>query len=136
MFQYSSMVIHTPLHINLDSALFAWYDNGWDFPHDKEDFGMINVTDVRVRLVKIDGGKLKGVASVVIDDCIAIHDIKLIEGEDGLFMSMPAKKMPDGTYKDLVHPINSQTREYLKTCVLEAYQKALDEDSNSASEQD
>lgn len=97
---------------------------------------MINITDARVRLAKKDSSKLKGVASVVIDDCIAIHDIKLIEGEDGLFMSMPAKKMPDGTYKDLVHPINSQTREYLKTCVLEAYQKALDEDSNSASEQD
>lgn len=96
---------------------------------------MINITDVRVRLAKKDSSKLKGVASVVIDDSIAIHDIKLIEGEEGLFMSMPAKKMPDGTFKDLVHPINSVVREYIKTCVFDAYQKALDEDSNSASEQ-
>lgn len=89
---------------------------------------MINVTDVRVRLVKIDGGKLKGVASVVIDDCIAIHDIKLIEGEEGLFMAMPSKKIFDGEYRDIVHPINSQTREILKEKVLDAYNRALQED--------
>lgn len=89
---------------------------------------MINVTDVRVRLVKIDGGKLKGIASVVIDDSIAIHDIKLIEGEDGLFMAMPSKKISDGEYRDIVHPINSQTREILKEKVLDAYNRALQED--------
>jgi len=88
---------------------------------------MPNITDVRVRLVNTDSGKLKGVATVVIDDSIAIHDIKLIEGEDGLFMAMPSKKMPDGTYKDLVHPINSQTREHLKEKVLNAYHKALED---------
>lgn len=128
MFRYSSVVIRTPHHINLDSVIFAWYDSCWDFPHDKEDFGMINVTDVRVRLVKIDGGKLKGVASVVIDDCIAIHDIKLIEGEEGLFMAMPSKKIADGEYRDIVHPINSQTREILKEKVLDAYNRAFQED--------
>ena len=88
---------------------------------------MPNITDVRVRLVNTDGGKLKGVATVVIDDSIAIHDIKLIEGEEGLFMAMPSKKMPDGTYKDLVHPINSQTREHIKENILAAYHKALED---------
>ncbi len=88
---------------------------------------MPNITDVRVRLVNTDSGKLKGVATVVIDDSIAIHDIKLIEGEDGLFMSMPSKKMPDGTYKDLVHPINSKTRESIKEKVLNAYRKTLED---------
>ncbi len=88
---------------------------------------MINITDVRVRLVNNEGGKLKGVATVVIDDSVAVHDIKLIQGNDGVFMAMPSKKMPEGEYKDLVHAINSPTREYLKESVMNAYKKAVEE---------
>lgn len=90
---------------------------------------MLNVTDVRVRLVKTESGKLKGVASIVIDDCFALHDIKIIESQDGVFMAMPSKKTSDGEYKDIAHPINSETREYLKAKVIEAYQLAVDEDA-------
>lgn len=88
---------------------------------------MINITDVRVRLVKTDGGKLKGVATIVIDDCFAVHDIKLIEGEKGIFMAMPSRKLPEGAYKDLVHAINSPTREYIKEKILDAYNKKIEE---------
>ena len=86
---------------------------------------MVNITDVKVRLVGNEGGKLKGVATIVIDDSVAVHDIKLIEGNDGIFMAMPSKKMPDGEYKDLVHAINSSTREYIKESVMNAYKKAV-----------
>ena len=86
---------------------------------------MVNITDVNVRLVGNEGGKLKGVATIVIDDSVAVHDIKLIEGNDGIFMAMPSKKMPDGEYKDLVHAINSPTREYIKESVMNAYKKAV-----------
>ncbi len=94
---------------------------------------MLNVTDVRVRLVKTESGKLKGVASIVIDDCFALHDIKIIESQDGVFMAMPSKKTSDGEYKDIAHPINSETREYLKSKVLEAYQRAVDEEAQKES---
>ena len=86
---------------------------------------MVNITDVKVRLVGNEGGKLKGVATIVIDDSVAVHDIKLSEGNDGIFMAMPSKKMPDGEYKDLVHAINSPTREYIKESVMNAYKKAV-----------
>ena len=86
---------------------------------------MVNITDVKVRLVGNEGGKLKGVATIVIDDSVAVHDIKLIEGNDGIFMAMPSKKMPDGEYKDLVHAINSPTREYIKESVMNAYKQAV-----------
>ena len=86
---------------------------------------MVNITDVKVRLVGNEGGKLKGVATIVIDDSVAVHDIKLIEGNDGIFMAMPSKKMPDGEYKDLAHAINSPTREYIKESVMNAYKKAV-----------
>lgn len=88
----------------------------------------MNITDVRVKLVKKDELKLKAVASITIDDCFVVHDVKVIEGtDDSYFISMPSKKTPDGGYKDIVHPLNSQTRELIKTVVLEAFRKAQDE---------
>lgn len=68
----------------------------------------MELSDVKIRLVNQDG-KLKGVASLVIDGCFAVHDIKIVEGEGGVFVAMPSRKTPDGEYKDIVHPINSQT---------------------------
>lgn len=78
----------------------------------------MNVTDVRIRKMDKDG-KLKAVASITIDDCFVIHDIKIIEGDQGLFIAMPSRKAQDGTYKDIAHPINSQTRTDLQNLILE-----------------
>ena len=72
----------------------------------------MKITDVRIRLIDKEDSKLKAVASVTIDECIVIHDVKIIQGKDGYFISMPSKKTPDGEYRDLVHPINTETREH------------------------
>ncbi len=85
---------------------------------------MLNITDTRVRLIQRTDGKLKAIASIIIDDCFAIHDIKIISGNDGNFIAMPSRKTPDGEFKDIAHPINSETREFIKDRVLEAYAKA------------
>lgn len=86
---------------------------------------MLNITDIRIRLVKRDDGKLKAVASVIIDDCFAVHDIKIISGAEGEFIAMPSRKTPDGEFKDIVHPINTETREMLRSKVLASYKEAL-----------
>ncbi len=87
---------------------------------------MINITDVRVRIVKQhEEGKLKAVASIIIDDCFAIHDIKIISGNDGVFIAMPSRKTSEGDFKDIAHPINTDTREALKEKILKAYEEEL-----------
>ena len=84
----------------------------------------MNITDVRVR--KIDKeGKMRAVVSVTIDDEFVVHDIKVIEGEKGLFIAMPSKKASDGEYRDIAHPINSETRDRIQRIILESYEKAL-----------
>ena len=80
----------------------------------------MKITDVGVRLEKEK--KLKAVASITIDECFVVHDIKVINGRDGLFISMPNRKTPEGEYKDIVHPINTATREELKKTILDAYE--------------
>jgi len=86
----------------------------------------MNVTDVRIRIMEKEG-KLKAVASITIDDCLVIHDIKVIEGDRGLFIAMPSRKAQDGTYKDIAHPINSDTRTELQDLILNNYEKAMKE---------
>lgn len=87
---------------------------------------MINITDVRVRIVKQhEEGKLKAVASIIIDDCFAVHDIKIISGNDGVFIAMPSRKTSEGDFKDIAHPINTDTREVIKEKVLKAYEEEL-----------
>ena len=81
----------------------------------------MKISDVRVRLVKKDDSKLKAVASITIDDCFVIHDIKVIDGTDGYFVAMPSRKTGDGEYKDIAHPINSETRQTVIDAVLEAF---------------
>ena len=88
---------------------------------------MLNITDVKIRLVTGDGGKLKAVASIIIDECFAIHDIKIIAGDAGEFIAMPSRKTPSGDFKDIAHPINSETREHMRKLILDAYKKSLDE---------
>ena len=78
-----------------------------------------------------DETKLKGIASITIDECFVVHDIKVIEGRDGLFIQMPNKKTSDGQHKDIAHPINTETREYIKNVVLDAYNKSIEEKSNN-----
>lgn len=89
---------------------------------------MLNITDIRIRLVKKEDAKLKAVASIIIDNCFAIHDIKVIEGNEGNFIAMPSRKTPDGEFKDIAHPINTETREIIKAAVFEAYDKILSEE--------
>ena len=86
----------------------------------------MQITDVRVRKITKEG-KMKAVVSITLDDEFVIHDIKVIEGEKGLFIAMPSKKATDGEYRDIAHPINSSTRENLQRVILESYEKALDE---------
>lgn len=85
----------------------------------------MNITDIRVRLVNNNNDKLKAVASITIDDEIVVHDIKVINGKDGYFLSMPSRKTNEGEFKDIVHPIKTEVREMLKEKILAAYEKAL-----------
>ncbi len=83
----------------------------------------MRITDVRVRIVKKDDSKLKAVASVTFDDCFVVHDIKVIEGTEGYFIAMPSRKTNDGEYKDIAHPINTETREELIKIILNAFEE-------------
>jgi stage V sporulation protein G len=85
----------------------------------------MQITDVRVRKVTKEG-KLKAVVSITMDDEFVVHDIKIIDGEKGLFIAMPSKKGADGEYRDTAHPINSETRVMLQNVILEAYEKAAE----------
>lgn len=80
----------------------------------------MQVTDVRIRKITT-GGKMKAVVSLTIDECFAVHDIKVIESQNGLFIAMPSRKTPDGQFKDIAHPINSETRKMLESLILEKY---------------
>ena len=84
------------------------------------------ITDVRVRKVTKEG-KMKAVVSITIDDEFVVHDIKVIEGEKGLFIAMPSRKASDGEYKDIAHPINSSTREKIQRIILEKYEATTEE---------
>ena len=86
----------------------------------------MQITDVRVRKVAKEG-KLKAVVSITMDEEFVVHDIKVIEGEKGVFIAMPSKKAVDGEYRDIAHPINSETREKIQSIILENYEKVLEE---------
>ena len=88
----------------------------------------MNITDVRVRRVTKEG-KMKAVVSITIDEEFVVHDIKVIEGEKGLFIAMPSRKATDGEYRDIAHPINSTTRERIQRIILEKYEEALAADA-------
>ncbi len=86
----------------------------------------MKITDVRVRKITKEG-KMKAIVSITLDDEFVVHDIKVIEGEKGLFIAMPSKKSTDGEYRDIAHPINSAARENIQRIILESYEKALAE---------
>ena len=84
----------------------------------------MQITDVRVRRIEKEG-KMKAIVSITIDDEFVVHDIKVIEGEKGLFIAMPSKKATDGEYRDIAHPINQTTRENIQGIILDRYEQAL-----------
>ena len=93
----------------------------------KKEYTILKISDIRIRLVTKDDSKLKAVASITIDECFVVHDIKVIEGKEGYFISMPSRKTPDGEYKDIVHPINTETREQIRDAIMVEYEKAQNE---------
>ena len=88
----------------------------------------MNITDVRIRKVAKEG-KMKSVVSITIDEEFVVHDIKVIEGEKGLFIAMPSRKATDGEYRDIAHPINSVTRDHIQSVILEKYDEVMAEES-------
>lgn len=85
----------------------------------------MQITDVRIRKVEKEG-KMKAVVSITIDEEFVVHDIKIIEGEKGLFIAMPSRKAADGEYRDIAHPINSDTRDRIQKLILEKYEETLE----------
>lgn len=87
----------------------------------------VQVTDIRIRSVEKEG-KMKAVVSITIDDEFVVHDIKIIEGEKGMFIAMPSRKASDGEYRDIAHPINTAARERLQNMILAKYRETQEEE--------
>ena len=86
----------------------------------------MKITDVRVRRIN-DDGKMKAVVSITFDDVFVVHDIKIIEGQNGLFIAMPSKKMGEGDFRDIAHPLVSETRNEIRDVIFAEYEKVLAE---------
>ena len=86
------------------------------------------ITDVRIRKIATEG-KMKAIVSITFNNEFVVHDIKVIEGQNGLFIAMPSRKTPDGEFKDIAHPINTETRERIQNAILVAYEEAMLEDA-------
>ena len=93
----------------------------------------MQITDVRVRKIEKEG-KMKAVVSITMDGEFVVHDIKVIEGERGLFIAMPSRKAEDGEYRDIAHPINSETRDRIQEIILKRYEETLLTEEASAEE--
>ncbi|MGN7478905.1 septation regulator SpoVG [Solibacillus silvestris] len=93
----------------------------------------MEVTDVRLRRVQTDG-RMRAIASITLDDEFVIHDIRVIDGNAGLFVAMPSKRTPDGEFRDIAHPINSNTRNKIQEIVLEAFHASTEENTDDALE--
>ena len=84
----------------------------------------MKITSVNVRKIEKEGSRMKGIASVLLDDSFAVHDIRIIEGDNGLFIAMPSRKTAIGGYRDIAHPINPEVRAMFEESILEAYKTA------------
>ena len=94
----------------------------------------MEITDIRIK--KVTGeSKMKAVASVTFDNAFAVHDVKVIEGPEKLFVAMPSRRTPDGEYRDIAHPINRETRKMFEDAILEAYEKAEVEEPTTNEEE-
>lgn len=94
----------------------------------------MNITDVRIRKVT-DEGKMKAIVSITFDDEFVVHDIKIIDGQNGLFIAMPSRKMNEGDFRDIAHPILSETRNKIKDAIFAEYEKLLDEHEQLVTEE-
>jgi stage V sporulation protein G len=95
----------------------------------------MEVTDVRLRRVQTDG-RMRAIASITLDNEFVVHDIRVIDGNAGLFVAMPSKRTPDGEFRDIAHPINSGTRTKIQEAVLKAYEESSDEDATVFEEEE
>ena len=86
----------------------------------------MKITSVNVRKIEKESSRMKGIASVLIDDSFAVHDIRIIEGDNGLFIAMPSRKTATGGYRDIAHPINPEVRAMFEAAIIDAYEKAED----------
>ena len=87
----------------------------------------MKITSVNVRKIEKEGSRMKGIASVLLDDSFAVHDIRIIEGNNGIFIAMPSRKTATGGYRDIAHPINPEVRAMFEEAILEAYKNAKDD---------
>ena len=94
----------------------------------------MTITDVRIRKIAAEG-KMKAIVSITFDNEFVVHDIKVIEGQNGLFIAMPSRKTQDGEFKDIAHPINTDTREKIQLAILKAYEAAVEEENVLITEQ-
>ena len=92
----------------------------------------MEITDVRIRKVS-DEGKMKAIVSVTFDDEFVVHDVKIIEGQNGLFVAMPSQKMGEGDFRDIAHPLRSETRNKIKDAIFAEYEKLLKENEAASS---
>ena len=86
----------------------------------------MKITSVNVRKIEKEGSRMKGIASVLLDESFAVHDIRIIEGDNGLFIAMPSRKTATGSYRDIAHPINPEVRSMFEEAILKAYEEAED----------
>lgn len=84
----------------------------------------MKVTSVKVKKIEKENSRMKGIAEILLDDMIAIHDIRIISGDNGLFVAMPSRKTPTGDYRDIVHPISQEARDIIEKAIVEEYDKA------------
>lgn len=91
----------------------------------------MKITDIRVKRIVTDAGKLRAIVSVTFDDAFVVNDIKIIEGQDKLFTAMPSRKTPDGEFRDVAHPINAEMRNMMEEAILLKYHKALEENAEA-----
>lgn len=92
----------------------------------------MKVTDVRVRKLSNDDGKMKAIVSLTIDEDFVVHDIRVVEGQNGLFVAMPSRKTPSGEFRDVAHPITTEARAAIQDAVLKAYEEALQAQEQAA----
>jgi stage V sporulation protein G len=96
----------------------------------------VKITSVNVRKIEKENSRMKGIVSILIDDCFAIHDIKIIEGDNGPFVAMPSRRNAVGDYRDIVHPINQETRDMFNEIIIAEYEKAEDVKSEEVEEEE
>ena len=96
----------------------------------------MKITSVNVRKIEKEESRMKGIASVLLDDSFAVHDIRIIEGDNGLFIAMPSRKISTGGYRDIAHPINPEVRSMFEDAILEAYENAPDVEEDEDEEED